>query len=279
MLCSRPAAPRLRYTDCLLRFATQKYDLDDLENAYSHLTNSSINKNSTSYGVDKEGIRAGCKWSLWRFTREHPDHPLGSPTLWARIKAIVTLTLLSIAADVPDNGGCFELLGYDVIVDAALKPWLLEVNTSPALGVECEADRESRSPPWRARLLALQREAAGRAERLLPANNGAAAAGLGVGPPPPPPPPPPPAPPPWAAASRRARRRAAAAAAVRAVRRVGRRRRRRRGKCSARAPPPPMPSTGCRRVWAVTSASSPSTVRRRVSRARWAATSHRLSPK
>ena len=118
------------YTDCLLRFATQKYDLDDLENAYSHLTNSSINKNSTAYGVDKEGIRAGCKWSLWRFTREHPDHPLGSPTLWARIKAIVTLTLLSIAADVPDNGGCFELLGYDVIVDAALKPWLLEVNVA-----------------------------------------------------------------------------------------------------------------------------------------------------
>ena len=39
------------YTDCLLRFATQKYDLDDLENAYSHLTNSSINKNSTSYAA------------------------------------------------------------------------------------------------------------------------------------------------------------------------------------------------------------------------------------
>ena len=147
------------YTDCLLRFATQKYDLDDLENAYSHLTNSSINKNSTSYGVDKEGIRAGCKWSLWRFTREHPDHPLGSPTLWARIKAIVTLTLLSIAADVPDNGGCFELLGYDVIVDAALKPWLLEVNTSPALGVECDADREVKAPLLSdlADLLALQR--------------------------------------------------------------------------------------------------------------------------
>ena len=163
------------YTDCLLRFATQKYDLDDLENAYSHLTNSSINKNSTSYGVDKEGIRAGCKWSLWRFTREHPDHPLGSPTLWARIKAIVTLTLLSIAADVPDNGGCFELLGYDVIVDAALKPWLLEVNTSPALGVECDADREVKAPLLSdlADLLALQRA---RAAAATTAGGGVAAA-------------------------------------------------------------------------------------------------------
>ncbi len=62
----------------------------------------------------KEGIRGGCKWSLLQFNREHPDHPLGSAVLWARIKAIVNLTLLSIAAGIPDNGGCFELFGYDV---------------------------------------------------------------------------------------------------------------------------------------------------------------------
>jgi len=134
------------YNDCLVRFATQRYDLSDLENTYSHLTNSSINKNSTSYSIDKEGIRAGCKWSLQSFMREHPDHPLTSPLLWARIKASVTLTLLSIAHAIPDNGGCFELLGYDVIIDEGLKPWLLEVNTSPALAVECAADKQVKEP-------------------------------------------------------------------------------------------------------------------------------------
>ena len=65
------------FRDGLVRFATQKYDLSDLENSYAHLTNTSINKYSTSYSTVKEGIKAGCKWSMHHFLREYPEHPLG----------------------------------------------------------------------------------------------------------------------------------------------------------------------------------------------------------
>ena len=75
--------------------------MSDLENSYAHLTNTSINKNSASYSTVKEGIKGGCKWSLHQFMREYPDHALGSPLLWQRIKAIISLTMLSIAAQVP----------------------------------------------------------------------------------------------------------------------------------------------------------------------------------
>ena len=166
------------YRDALVRFATHKYDMDDIDNQYSHLTNTSINKFSSAYRSDKEGVRGGCKWSLWRFQREHPDHPLNSTVLWARIKAQVNLTLLSIAADVAphDNGGCFELLGFDVIVDEHLKPWLLEVNTSPALGVECDVDRHVKEPLLAdlVELLAVQQATADAPS--CPAGGGAAAA-------------------------------------------------------------------------------------------------------
>ncbi|KAL1514531.1 hypothetical protein AB1Y20_003628 [Prymnesium parvum] len=164
------------YRDCLVRFATQKYDLNDLGNTYSHLTNTSINKNSASYNTVKDGIRGGCKWSLLAFIRENPTHPLNSPLLWCRIRAIINLTLLSIADSIPDNGGCFELLGYDIIIDEQLRPWLLEVNTSPALGVECDVDREVKEPLLAdlIDLLALQRPR--NAAAACPAGGGVRAA-------------------------------------------------------------------------------------------------------
>uniref|UniRef100_A0A8C2ZDI8 Tubulin tyrosine ligase-like family, member 2 n=1 Tax=Cyclopterus lumpus TaxID=8103 RepID=A0A8C2ZDI8_CYCLU len=124
----------------LVRFATEKYNLSSLRNLYAHLTNTSINKLGPFYKAAKERVGQGCKWTMSKFRHFLQSQDINKLLLWQRINNIVTLTLLAIAPSVPSCPNCVELFGFDILVDAALKPWLLEVNYSPALTLDCQAD-------------------------------------------------------------------------------------------------------------------------------------------
>ncbi|XP_078698851.1 uncharacterized protein LOC144926181 [Branchiostoma floridae x Branchiostoma belcheri] len=134
------------YQEGIVRFSTEKFDLSTIDNVFSHLTNTSINKFSPSYSTDKERVGPGCKWTLSQLRTYFHQSNLDDRMLWQRISNIVTLTLLCQVPTVPKAPYCCELFGFDILIDENMKPWLLEVNFSPALSVDCQADLIVKKP-------------------------------------------------------------------------------------------------------------------------------------
>ncbi|XP_011872996.1 PREDICTED: probable tubulin polyglutamylase TTLL2 isoform X1 [Vollenhovia emeryi] len=130
----------------LARFATEKFSLERLDDPFRHLTNFSLNKLGPGYSEKKERIGAGCKWTFRQLRRYFEQSGYSDWILWQRISCLVTLTILSQAAGIPRSSNCFEFFGFDVLIDENLKPWLLEVNLSPALSNDCEVDSEVKKP-------------------------------------------------------------------------------------------------------------------------------------
>lgn len=54
--------------------------------------------------------------------------------------------MVQVGHYVPHRGACFELFGLDAIIDERLRPWLLEVNTCPALGTRSAVDKHVKRP-------------------------------------------------------------------------------------------------------------------------------------
>lgn len=61
------------------------------------------------------------------------------------IKTLVAVepTMLDLVTKTMEHrNNCFELYGFDVIIDSKLKPWILEVNVSPSLSSSSPLDRK-----------------------------------------------------------------------------------------------------------------------------------------
>lgn len=60
----------------------------------------------------------------------------------AKMKEIVIATVIGTVDQVQGKKGSFELLGYDMMIDDNLNPWLIEINTSPSMDYSCPITRK-----------------------------------------------------------------------------------------------------------------------------------------
>uniref|UniRef100_A0A0K0EMK4 Tubulin--tyrosine ligase-like protein 5 n=1 Tax=Strongyloides stercoralis TaxID=6248 RepID=A0A0K0EMK4_STRER len=139
------------YEDGLTRFASEKYssDVESIKQPFVHLTNYSLNKDNTAFQKNNGQEGQGHKWTISAMLR-HLKNIDGVDTdmLMARIEDLVIKSLLSVQSVIsaaartvlyhPQN--CFELLGYDIMIDENLKPWLIEVNLTPSLKCDSPLD-------------------------------------------------------------------------------------------------------------------------------------------
>lgn len=125
------------------------------KNRFRHLTNYSLQKNRSSFvqNTDADQDNVGNKWSLRALRAWLRDNGHDDCAVWENIKDVIIKTILTaepqIATNVqlfvPHRGNCFELLGFDVLLDSQLQPWLMEVNICPALNCDSPLDKKIKS--------------------------------------------------------------------------------------------------------------------------------------
>lgn len=137
--CYRPLKAYL-YRGGFCRFCVEQYttDVAEIDNIFIHLTNVAVQKHAEDYNN-----RHGGKWDLQELQLyiESLRGWQASERLFADIESVICHSLKAVQGVMINDRHCFELYGFDVLIDAELKPWLLEVNASPSLSASTAEDR------------------------------------------------------------------------------------------------------------------------------------------
>ncbi|KAI8917215.1 tubulin-tyrosine ligase family-domain-containing protein [Powellomyces hirtus] len=168
------------YGDGIVRFASERYSSSSksIRNRFIHLTNYSVSKRNKASAAAAGAAGTGSHTTpsaLFAKTGAEPDQCLlGDPRFsttaskWSfrvlqdyfaalginfapvydQIRDLVTKTIISghtsnasgVRLYSRSRTSCYELFGFDVLLDARLKPWLMEVNISPSLKASCDMD-------------------------------------------------------------------------------------------------------------------------------------------
>ncbi|XP_077981014.1 tubulin polyglutamylase TTLL7-like [Glandiceps talaboti] len=145
------------YNDGLVRLSTEKYchpTDTNVDQLFMHLTNYSVNKRSENF-EKTDDVDSGSKRSIKYLNDFLRRNDYDVAALWKSIHDLIIKTMVVAEPHVlhayrmcrpgqppGSDSVCFEILGFDVLLDRKMKPWLLEINRSPSFGTDQKIDQE-----------------------------------------------------------------------------------------------------------------------------------------
>lgn len=123
------------YSDGLARFATEKYTIKakSLQQKFIHLTNYTVNKKSNNFVTNKSANQEnqGSKWSLKALLQKYQELKIDVDKLFGKIHDLIIKTCISVEPFMlrsinktsEHRNNCFELYGFDVLIDDNINPW------------------------------------------------------------------------------------------------------------------------------------------------------------
>jgi len=123
------------YQVCYVRFTAVEYNPNAFGNKFAHLTNNSVAKHYT--GPEPSEEIEGNMWEdeeLSNYIKElNQGEDLWSTKIKPMMKKIIVWSLECVQDNIPSRKRSCELFGYDFMIDDNFNPWLIEINSSPAM--------------------------------------------------------------------------------------------------------------------------------------------------
>ncbi|CAI2374863.1 unnamed protein product [Moneuplotes crassus] len=115
-----------------VRFPAADYNAENLKDRFVHLTNNSVAK----YAKNVEVIGDGNMWyieELSDYLKSQYGRDVWNEEIKEKVKNIIIYSLQSVQDLLDTRKGSTEMLGYDIMIDENMTPWLIEVNSSPTM--------------------------------------------------------------------------------------------------------------------------------------------------
>ena len=130
------------YKEGHLKTCSEKFDINNNKDAFIHITNYSFQKHCLNFQKFELGNEVPFHDFQKYLDKEYKDKKVNiRDHIMNQVKYIVELSMKSVKEKINPNkrNFCFEIFGYDFMMDINLNVYLLEINTNPGLEI---------SSPW-----------------------------------------------------------------------------------------------------------------------------------